>query len=973
MHKISKSSIVALVLFFSLSFLSFAQDNPAKGENFTSNITLGSQLSYYGRTLPYVDWLIPTISNPSGMAFLNPRYVNTANGKGHEGNYGAGFRQLLFNDALIVGFNTYYDRRKSENSFTYNQVGAGVEALSQWLDFRFNYYWPLTQKQFLGQTAEFGETKLLVYDNYEEPLQGFDAEGGFLIPYVSDLIETKIYVGGYHYISRIDKNISGFKYGLEMHPFENIAIEVDARHDNLHDTEIFGGVRISIPFSFGDLIQKKNPFSKSIDGFTKLGKKRLVKDRMNEIVRRDIDVVTNSASRLDNNLTKEMIYVDNKTSGTGEGTLSSPYHNLEDAFVDSRYLNTREPWIYVSKGDGTSQGYTGQYILKNGATIWGEGYAYLGLGGSGYPIIEADGAEHSRTLTLSGNNTVMGLQITGGADTGIYAENANNLSIHHNIITGNGSGAGFDIVSGLGFYTVTGIAVLNTSSRQLNNIHISNNIISENGLEAADDVQGVGLLFGNSSNSGSISLVAANNTIEDNLATGIFGYNVATSGAILHTQITNNIIEGNGQGLGDLEGPGGGIALANILCNEDSEENVFINADISGNELNNNLAGIVYFGMDNNYINTNLDISRNTITHNDTAGIVVFEVVSDDPKSYNTILANISNNVLENNGLAEIEEGALGGIYCQLHQGDNDTIEFNILNNQVTNNLAGITALYGYSSYENITTIISGNTVTNNDMDGIEVYQLSGSHNNIDTRILDNVVSGNGLADLDINPYFNSGISVLNTSNDNDIHNILISGNETSSNKLEAVVVAFNNTDSIMDIDLTNNNCTLNADKGSIGIISADNLGNFSLTAAVSGNTISNGVDSALYFETGGNAEETSALISVFNNTITGNMGGVCISEDEESPNAGVFTVDLGGGALESIGNNSIYNNSFEGEEDTYYDVDNDLVEIEGEQPQVSAEYNWWGEGTEEEGPFEYQINGNVDYSNWLVSPPTVP
>lgn len=973
-----KVLVLALSFVFFLSLSAFAAsskttgiqpvaDSSGSSENVTqepylSNITLGSQFSYYGRTLPYVDWLIPMFASNSHTFFLNPRYVNTANGKGHEGNYGAGFRQLLFNDSLILGANAYYDCRKSESSNYYSQVGAGLEALSEWADLRFNYYWPLTEKHYLGESAQFGETKLLVYNQYEEPLQGFDAEGGVLIPYISDFMETRLYAGGYHYTSSVSSNVSGFKFGAEVHPLKNMAVEFGARHDNIRDTEFFGTVRINVPFSFSDLFARQNPFAKGADGFISLGKRRTVKERMNEIVRRDIDIVTKPSQSLNNDLTEELIYVNNTNSHTGEGTLSNPYHALESAFTDVRYLNNSHPWIYVDKGDGTSEGYVGQYTLKQGSTIWGDGYQYLGLAGKGFPIIEATDVDASRTLTLSGNNQVMGLEITNGADAGIYAENVNNLNIHNNIITGNGSGSGFDITGGMGFNAAGGVATLNTGSGNLNNIRVFNNIISANGLDVDENVLGAGILYGNVLNSGSMNVKLNNNTIADNGLAGILAANSLTAGASLYTEITHNVVSGNGApGAG---GPVGGIVFINAFNNAtDGEGEVIttLNSTISDNIISDNInSGLVYYGINENYTHSTFDISNNIINSNGGQGIGFTETASLFT-SYNNLSINISHNTINGNNW-DTDQG-IAGIALTLQGSDNDVASFSITNNEVNDNRIGMFVYGENNSYENITTNISNNTVRNNDCIGIATFyqttEEEGSYNITSNTISNNIVTGNGLGS-EAPLLSNAGIALGSSGNDNDTHHFVISNNQLSNN-LKGVYIDHteNYEGNLLEANITDN--TIVGGENGIYINSEENSDDATLQANISGNTITGNVigkgPSGIYLINHLNGENTVEEISLSGNTITDNLGGISAYKGEVD--SGSFVIDAGGGDLESEGLNSIYNNTGDG----FYDVYNETPGT------ITAQNNWWGQAG---GPIAGQISGDVDASNPLPTPPSL-
>ncbi len=86
------------------------------------------------------------------------------------------------------------------------------------------------------------------------------------------------------------------------------------------------------------------------------------------------------------------------------------------------------------------------------------------------------------------------------------------------------------------------------------------------------------------------------------------------------------------------------------------------------------------------------------------------------------------------------------------------------------------------------------------------------------------------------------------------------------------------------------------------------------------------------------------------NNTIFNNINGIYVTGASTSPVA----IDLGGGALGSIGNNSIYNYSG-------YAIDNQSAGLT-----VNAENNWWGQET----PDPAKFNGTVDYDPWQSTAP---
>ena len=168
-----------------------------------------------GRTLYYIDGLWPVAGTKDSLFFLETKYTNTDFTDANEINLGCGMRSLFFEDKLLLGGNFFYDTRRSVNGLRHHQLGVGIESLSKWIDLRSNFYFPVSKKKHLRDdvTFSFGSRALLknTTPRFEEPLTGLDYEGGALIPYISDLIETRIYCGGFHYFSKLARPINGIR------------------------------------------------------------------------------------------------------------------------------------------------------------------------------------------------------------------------------------------------------------------------------------------------------------------------------------------------------------------------------------------------------------------------------------------------------------------------------------------------------------------------------------------------------------------------------------------------------------------------------------------------------------------------------------------------------------------------------------------------------------------------------------------
>ena len=184
---------------------------------------------------------------------LNPRAV-FLEGAEQEYNLGLVARRSLESRAMILGLNAFYDLRRTEAGNTFAQVGGGVELLSRWFDARANYYYPLTDEKTLAEreedavseTASMRTTTTTLYRNTEEALEGFDAEVGAWLPYLSRHCPTAVYVGYYDF-----HRFNGFKARIESRPHPNVTLDAEwFEKTEYRKSEYVLGVRLHLPLDF---------------------------------------------------------------------------------------------------------------------------------------------------------------------------------------------------------------------------------------------------------------------------------------------------------------------------------------------------------------------------------------------------------------------------------------------------------------------------------------------------------------------------------------------------------------------------------------------------------------------------------------------------------------------------------------------------------------------------------------------------
>lgn len=304
------------------------------------------------------------------------------------------------------------------------------------------------------------------------------------------------------------------------------------------------------------------------------------------------------------------------------------------------------------------------------------------------------------------------------------------------------------------------------------------------------------------------------------------------------------------------------------------------------------------------------------------------------------------------------DEGGGGGIYCY----KSSPI---IINNNISGNINDAHVSGGgiYCS-DSSHIFISGNTIADNRVseDGVGygggIYLRNSSHaaisgntiqrnygghagggiyceDSTSTFIIDNIISDN--TSCDGGGICCSGSTVISGNT--------IAGNSSGgyTNELRGGGINCSGSTAISGNTISGNA----ADTGG-GICCSGN-------ARIIGNTITDNICTGGSIAPGGGIYCTGSTY-ISGNIITGNWatgpwgGGICSQGDDN-------ITDLGGGAIGSIGLNSIYDN---GEE---MDVSN----FRGDAT-IMAENNWWGQAP----PDPLKFYGNVDYTPWLSSAPSM-
>jgi hypothetical protein len=616
-----------------------------------------------GRSIYYSDFLIPAVGTENLLVFINPK-LNWDDHDANEQNIGIGLRHMAFEENIILGANLYYDFLKSYYGNRFEQWGFGVEALSKWVDVRANFYFPQSSKIVLEQeiTHEFASRSLnkLTTSTYEEPMQGIDYEAGALIPFISDYVETRAFIGGYNYTADLGPDINGVKARLEIMPIPLLTLDVKVSNDNVSSTETYVGGYVTVPFSIGNMLKSGNPFE-GLKKFFSFGKgARPLRDRMTDMVMRDMDVLVNeiTPAPVETKVIDGITYVDNSnTTGIEDGSYEHPYRTIQEG-VDNAF---GDKWVYVRQGNA---GYNEVVKLSDDTVLWGSGYdgGFKGILATGYPVIDGTGLPGDASLvTIRDNNKVMGLHLQNAPGNGIIFTDGitSTGTINNNIIKDSGwDGINLSENSGtISGFTISDNSItgsywrgidLSNNSGTMQNFSILNNIAcdSQGGGSILDYVGGIiGV-----SNTGTMSgfTISGNTANGYEGGTGISFYK--NKGKIEGFLISDNTCNLNTEGLslGGNARPGGVAVMKDFT--------------ISGNTFNDNgFVGLTFFdnGSEGDGDMSNFTISGNTINGNQMTGI---NLSTNGSNGYGTMTDFVfSGNTINNNGLIGIDISYNGG------------------------------------------------------------------------------------------------------------------------------------------------------------------------------------------------------------------------------------------------------------------------------------------------------------------------
>jgi hypothetical protein len=353
-----------------------------------------------------------------GVLFLEP-YTSYGEGGEIAASLGLGYRYLFgsqpvsaltrkdapqagfFEEGFFVGTNVFVDMLDTEANNQFWQLGVGVEFGNRYLEFRGNYYIPLSDKQVAEQfntrevlqssstsrsesvtplndpyatgytiaqdalyttratTTTRTTTIDRLFSRYEEGMEGWDAEAALLVPGLDKYFDLRL-IGGYYSFDNQPfgpqtggtGNVEGWKAGVEIRPVPAIILTGTwYEDDSLTGSDWTAGVQLQLPFEAGDLGDGKGFWGRMGDAFK--SRRRHLAERMAEPVHRQ-----NAAVKIANS-----VELDKQTSTTKTKTESKVISQRQTMLVlvnDVVFVNNEGPvGNGIQAGDSLGNGADG--------------------------------------------------------------------------------------------------------------------------------------------------------------------------------------------------------------------------------------------------------------------------------------------------------------------------------------------------------------------------------------------------------------------------------------------------------------------------------------------------------------------------------------------------------------------------------------------------------------------------------------
>ena len=461
---------------------------------------------------------VPIYQTGKGLLFLDAR-GKMDNNKSREVNLGLGYRHII-DDEWILGGYGFYDRRKSPEGNSFNQMTFGAELLSEDFDLRANGYLPFgdtIKTSAQHDSVQLSGSSITMKEGQERAMKGFDAEVGHTLPWLnlthdgSD--EFRVYLGGYHFWEDEIDSVTGPRLRAEYRLNDvfiagtRISLNGEVQKDSPRGKQGFLGIKFRIPLQ-AEMAKKRKNLSK-------------IERRMTETVVRDIDVVAQAGS-----FGEEMPAIDMET---GEKLVNlNVIEGKSGAELKGAIETASTTQVTFVNGQGQTLNVSDTINLQDGQTVRGQFRVKHPTTGRemSFGNTHIHGTDETKNVfEMNDNSTLSNLTVSGGYH-GIHSDGKNNVRVEKVSIANTSQ-------SGINFENGSGLIV---SNLRINNLDFENADGFSNGNPNAS-VTAVGVRLVSSSD------INIDNYQADYLGMGLFSNDVNDL-TVTNADISNTSKEG---------------------------------------------------------------------------------------------------------------------------------------------------------------------------------------------------------------------------------------------------------------------------------------------------------------------------------------------------------------------------------------------------------------------------------------------
>ncbi len=745
------------------------------------------------------------------------------------GNATVGHRIYLPASKLTVGGYISYDNRDTENSF-FNQIGAGLEALSESWDFRLNGYFPVGDNRSLvnktlADTPRFSQNVLLLDFNqqFEAAMTGFDLEAGGVIP-ISQAGYVRPFAGTYYYNAEGSEGAWGIRGGLSYYS-DYLQASVAVQDDRIFDTQVVFKVGINFPSS-APRSRVKPPTALA---------------RMGESVVRQAAITVEdqkirSQETALNPATGQPWFFQHVALGNsgGNGTFESPFGTVENGLSATR--SDGNDIVYVQPGTNPGiPSFTIRDRVQVLSTGPGQPLDTEQLGNIQLPLSGAGVLpEVTGSVTLGNDTTISGFAINSPPGSGIQGTNLSNVTIRDNTITNS---------------TQEAIRLIEVTD----NVAITDNTVSFGSIPPEtitfELVDGVTTPVRDSCGGTCFTADPYPADLKNAGGSGN-GIRIFNSTGATNLRLNGNRVS-NAVSNGILIGGGGNAQITATVTNNTSNNNqgsgLFLPftgssrliATIANNTINGNQgrivneSGIRFAGFDNAQMEGTL--TNNTAIGN--VGMGLFFAMNGNSQAVGTLTNNTTIGNLGNGIFIGARANALATAVVSGNTANENAFNPNVIPGGFPTG-RGIFA--GAQEGGQVTVTIADNTANGNQRSGI--YLFSANSARATGTITNNMANNNATSgiEVDVGPIPNPGNSAQVTAT---ISNNSVSGNQGQGPSGQGgggiVIRTFNNSVAQVAVEgnMVTNNATASGSFAGLGMLSLDNS---QLLAGVRFNTLTN-------------------------------------------------------------------------------------------------------------------------------------